>query len=216
MAGSLSEDELPQPSGASFDLSCRRWNAGTQNLTKGARVSTPENPSHEQNSAPNPAVPPAYSPPPAYTPPPAYAPPPAYTPAEPAASPAGEQAPGAYPAYGGYAQPQYPAAPPAYGAPAPYGAAPAYGYATIKTNVLAIVSMIASILGFIWFLPFIGSLAGVIMGHISLKQIARTGEKGRGMALAGVIVGWVGLAFLVLGALAFLAFLPFAANTSYR
>jgi hypothetical protein len=36
------------------------------------------------------------------------------------------------------------------------------------------------------------------MGHISLNQIKRSGEGGRGMALAGIIVGWAGLALLVI------------------
>jgi hypothetical protein len=121
--------------------------------------------------------------------------------------------PSAYPYPGQGAAPQ--AAPPAYGAPSAYGAAPAYyaGYAGPKTNVLAIISMIASIVGFVWILPFIGSLAGVIMGHISLRQIARTGEKGRGMALAGLIVGYVGLAFFVIG-IAFFLFFVFAVAAS--
>ncbi|GAA3902018.1 DUF4190 domain-containing protein [Microbacterium invictum] len=116
-------------------------------------------------------------------------------------------APGAYqpPAYPG-AAPQYPGAPqyPAYG----YG-----GYPVQKNNVLAIVSMIASILGFIWVLPFIGSLAGAIMGHISLNQLKTSGEKGRGMALAGVIVGWIGVAFAILGVLAFFAFVVATSTT---
>lgn len=55
-------------------------------------------------------------------------------------------------------------------------------------------------------LPLIGSLAGAIMGHISLNQIKRSGEKGRGMAMAGVIVGWVGLGLVILGAIAFFGF----------
>ncbi|MET0296560.1 MAG: DUF4190 domain-containing protein, partial [Microbacterium sp.] len=99
--------------------------------------------------------------------------------------------------------------------PAAYGA-PAYGYGQVKTNVLAIISMIASIVGFIWILPFVGSLAGVIMGHISLKQIARTGEKGRGMALAGVIVGWVGLALVIIFAIFIGIAIAASYNSSYR
>jgi hypothetical protein len=86
----------------------------------------------------------------------------------------------------------------------------------VKTNTLAIISMIASIVGFLWILPFIGSLAGVIMGHISLRQIATNGEKGRGMALAGVIVGYVGLALFVIGIIAFIAFFAFAASQGVR
>lgn len=129
-----------------------------------------------------------------------------------------------------HAQP--PVAPPAYIPPAyppaaqtpPYAAPGAYqppygGYAAVqKTNTLSIVSMIASIAGFIWILPFVGSLAGAIMGHISLNQIKQTGEKGRGMALAGVIVGWAGLALVVLGVIAFLAFASWAGTvgTSYN
>ena len=145
-------------------------------------------------------------------------------------SPPSYGAPASYPAQ----PPQYGAAPPAYSAPPaygeappPYGAAPVYGaapgyaapygaYAPVKTNTLAVISMIASIAGFIWILPFIGSLAGVIMGHISLRQIATNGEKGRGMALAGVIVGYVGLALFVIGIIAFIAFFTFAASQGVR
>ena len=65
-------------------------------------------------------------------------------------------------------------------------------------DLVAIVSMIAAIVGFIWVLPFVGSLAGAIMGHLSLGQIKRTGEGGRGMALTGVILGWIGVAIAVL------------------
>jgi len=31
----------------------------------------------------------------------------------------------------------------------------------------------------------------VIFGHVSLGQIRRTGEQGYGMALTGVILGWI-------------------------
>ena len=50
------------------------------------------------------------------------------------------------------------------------------------TNILAIISLVASCVGF--------ALPGVIMGHIALHQIKRTGEQGHGLALAGVIVGY--------------------------
>jgi len=106
----------------------------------------------------------------------------------------------ATPAYGQPTQdPVGYAAPPAYGAPA-YTAAPVYGgYATPrKTNTLAVVSLISSIVG-IFLLPFVGSVVGIITGHMSLSQIKRTGEGGRGLGLAGTIVGWVGLALAILG-----------------
>jgi hypothetical protein len=97
-----------------------------------------------------------------------------------------------------YAQPGY--APPAYGqpgsppAPSPYGDVP-------RTNPLAIVSLVLSLVAvFVWFL---GSLGAVICGHIALNQIKRTGESGRGLALAGVIIGYVGLGLTVLIGLAY-------------
>ena len=134
--------------------------------------------------------------------------------------------PGGYapPPQQGYGAPQPPAygAAPAYGsAPqypgqAPYGAAP-YPYAQQKTNTLAIVSLVASIVGFVWILPFIGSLVGVITGHMALNQLKTNGEKGRGLALAGTIIGWVGLAFtIIIGIVIIVAILGFAASENAR
>jgi Domain of unknown function (DUF4190) len=67
--------------------------------------------------------------------------------------------------------------------PTPYAAAPMA--AGQKTNVLAIVSLV---------LAFVVSLGAVITGHIALSQIKKTGEAGHGLALAGVILGYIGLA----------------------
>lgn len=58
--------------------------------------------------------------------------------------------------------------------------------ASNRNNSLAVAAMIASLLTF-W-------IVGVVLGHIALRQIRRTGEGGRGMALAGVIVGYFGWA----------------------
>ncbi|KXC06884.1 DUF4190 domain-containing protein [Microbacterium hominis] len=120
-------------------------------------------------------------------------------------------APPAYGATTGAPMQPAPGAPPVYGAAAPY-----YGAPAPKTNVLAIISMIAAILGFVWILPFIGSLGGAIMGHISLNQIKKTGEGGRGMALAGVIVGWIGVAIAVIGIAFFLFFVILGATAGTR
>ena len=40
---------------------------------------------------------------------------------------------------------------------------------------------------------------GAILGHVALRRIGEDGRGGRGLALTGVIVGWVGTALLVLG-----------------
>ena len=57
---------------------------------------------------------------------------------------------------------------------------------------------------------------GVVLGVIALNQVKRTGEEGRGMALAGVIVGGVVTALMVIGVIAYFAFFVWLVNeTSY-
>lgn len=93
-------------------------------------------------------------------------------------------------------------------------AAPAYVPApVVPTNVLAIVSLVTGILG-LTFAPFISSIAAIITGHISLHQIKTTHEQGRGMALAGLILGYVMLALAFIG-LAVLIFIFVVSMNSY-
>jgi hypothetical protein len=84
-------------------------------------------------------------------------------------------------------------------AAAPQAAAPAsapYSYPPVRpTNVLGIVTLVLGVLGF--------AIVPVITGHIALAQIKRTGEDGRGITLAGLILGYIGLAGYVLAALFF-------------
>lgn len=70
----------------------------------------------------------------------------------------------------------------------------AYAYAP-RTNPAAIASLVLSLAGL---LTWITAIGGVISGHIALSQIKRTGEGGRGMALAGIIIGYVLVGFFVL------------------
>ncbi|WP_431245363.1 DUF4190 domain-containing protein [Leifsonia xyli] len=86
--------------------------------------------------------------------------------------------------YGSQPSGQQPYGQPVYGQPYGYGYPPAP-----RTNVLAIVSFVAA---------FVMSLAAVVCGHIALAQIKRTGEGGRGFALAGLIIGYVGIAFALI------------------
>lgn len=82
-----------------------------------------------------------------------------------------------------------PLAPPSGG----YPAAPGYSSPPAgKTSTLAIVALISAIVGFV-LIPVIPSVVAVITGHIALGQVKKTGEQGRGLALAGTIVGWVGV-----------------------
>ncbi|WP_241010874.1 DUF4190 domain-containing protein [Mycobacterium camsae] len=102
--------------------------------------------------------------------------------------------PGDYPppVPGGYGyQPAAP--PPGYGYPPP---APGYGYpAPASTNPMAIASLVASLLGWIC---GVGPILGVVFGIIALNQIKQNGQAGRGLALAGIIIGGIGIAFMVM------------------
>jgi hypothetical protein len=51
------------------------------------------------------------------------------------------------------------------------------------------------------------SLAGAVVGHSTLRRIKKTGQPGRGIALAGVILGWVFIVPLVFAAMFPLSFL---------
>ena len=86
---------------------------------------------------------------------------------------------------------------------APYSSAGYQPYAQRpKTNTLAILSIVFAFAGIIiWPIVILTSPAGAIMGHIALGKIKQTGEGGRGLALAGIIGGWVltGLWILIVG-----------------
>jgi hypothetical protein len=79
------------------------------------------------------------------------------------------------------------------GAPA---APPPLAPPAARTNSLAITSLICGIAQFM-FGP-LATITAVVCGHIARSQIRRTGEQGAGMALAGLILGWVGIGLTVL------------------
>jgi Domain of unknown function (DUF4190) len=103
--------------------------------------------------------------------------------------------------------------PPPYGGPVGYGGPPAYfggaydpyqAYPAgpgqpnpYQTNGLAIASLVTSIVGVFLGIPlaifcFLGLLipvAGAVLGAVSLNQIKRTHQQGRGLAIAGIAVG---------------------------
>jgi hypothetical protein len=69
-----------------------------------------------------------------------------------------------------------------------------------RTNVLAIVSLVTSILGL--------AIVPIILGHISLSQIRRTGEQGRVMAIIGLVIGYLSvLGYLIAIVVAVVVFL---------
>jgi hypothetical protein len=110
------------------------------------------------------------------TPPPGYGVPPAY----------GAPRPG----YG--VPPGHGPPPPGYGQPAgyPYPYGPPYQQKP-GTNTLAIV-------GFILSLPIVCPLIGTVLCVIALNQIKRTGEGGKGLAIAGIAIS-IGLIVVFAG-----------------
>ncbi|MGI3200060.1 DUF4190 domain-containing protein [Streptomyces sp. GLT-R25] len=98
---------------------------------------------------------------------------------------------GPYGAYPGGPQGQGPGP-----GPGPYGYQPwGQGYSPYSTpapvNGLAIAALV---LGILCFLP----LVGLILGFFALAQIKRKGERGKGMAIAGMILSGIGAAILAL------------------
>jgi hypothetical protein len=74
-----------------------------------------------------------------------------------------------------------------------------------KTNSFAIASLVCGIL--VWFLgwiPLIGFLviiAAVVLGIVALKQISKKKQPGKGMAIAGIVLGVLGLFFVMLASI---------------
>lgn len=88
--------------------------------------------------------------------------------------------------YAGY--PGYPPHP-LYAPPYPPVPAP-------KTNGFAIASLV---LGIVW-IYWVGSILALIFGYIAKSQIdgSHGAQSGRGMAIAGIVLGWVGVGVLLL------------------
>lgn len=60
-------------------------------------------------------------------------------------------------------------------------------------NACAIAS---PIVGIVW-LWGLGAIAAVVLGHIALRQIAGSNEQGKGLAIAGLVIGYIGVAVLI-------------------
>ncbi|MEV7615485.1 DUF4190 domain-containing protein [Streptomyces sp. NPDC089799] len=83
----------------------------------------------------------------------------------------------------------YPQAGP-YGQPAPYGVPGPQGYfpQPQKTNVLAVIAFVMSIVCAIPLVP-------IVLGLIALSQIRKGGEKGKGLAIAALVIHGLTIAF---------------------
>lgn len=107
--------------------------------------------------------------------------------------------------------PQYPPPPPGdsnpYGAPPypPYGQSPyqqPYGRPA-GTNGKAVAALVLGIVGTV-LCPLVGIAAILVAGN-ARREMAQTGQAGQGFAIAGLVLGWIDVAFIVLFLLLFVA-----------
>jgi Domain of unknown function (DUF4190) len=89
----------------------------------------------------------------------------------------------------GYPQPGYQSGVPAWPAGAPYPAQ--------KTNSLAVAALVCGIVQFLGFW-LLGTIPAIVFGHMARNQIRQRNEQGAGLALAGLILGYVGVALSVI------------------
>lgn len=70
-----------------------------------------------------------------------------------------------------------------------------------RSSGTAVASLIFGILGLIQILPVIGSVVALILGYASRREIDNSGGmiEGRGLAQAGIVLGWIGVGFLAFG-----------------
>ena len=87
------------------------------------------------------------------------------------------------------AQPPYQQYSPPQQQPYPYP----YPYPPARTtNGMAVASMV---LGIVW-VYWIGSILALIFGYVALNEIRRSKQAGEGMAIAGIVLGWIGVGIL--------------------
>ncbi|VXB35269.1 conserved hypothetical protein [Luteimonas sp. 9C] len=76
-----------------------------------------------------------------------------------------------------------------------------------QSSAMAIVSLVAGLLG--WsLLPVIGSVVAIITGHLARAEIRRRPDmlEGDGLAVAGLVLGYLMVAMAILGLLVAILF----------
>ena len=85
-------------------------------------------------------------------------------------------------------------------------------YGVLPSSTMAIVSLIAGILGFMM-LPVLGSIVAIWAGYAARKEtraIPPTAS-GDGMATAGIVMGWIQIGLVVVGLCCFILYFGFFA-----
>jgi hypothetical protein len=69
-----------------------------------------------------------------------------------------------------------------------YYGQPRYAAPAQPTNGLAVAALVLGIVWAFW----IGSVLAIVFGHVALGQIRQRNQSGKGMAVAGLVLGYVG------------------------
>jgi len=67
-----------------------------------------------------------------------------------------------------------------------------------RTNTMAITALVLGLAQFIGWIIFLlpgllAAILAIVLGFVSMNQMRRSGEAGRGMAITGVILGFLGI-----------------------
>lgn len=85
-----------------------------------------------------------------------------------------------------------------YGQQSPYGAQPYGGYPRPgDTNGYAIASLVCSLVGVL--VVIVGPGLGILFGILGLRQLNSSGQSGRGLAIAGIVIGSIVLLLDLIG-----------------
>ena len=125
-----------------------------------------------------------------------------------------------------YGAPQY-GAQPAYGAPQ-YGAQPAYGapqygqpypyaqpgFGSTEKNDLGIWALVLGIASFVLSCMFVTGIPAIILGRKAQRAADEGRANNRGMATAGLVLGWIAVGLSLAGVLLFVVLLAVGAFSS--
>ncbi|MFC2015309.1 DUF4190 domain-containing protein [Chloroflexota bacterium] len=97
-----------------------------------------------------------------------------------------------------------PAVPPAPAPPLPPPRVQAPVAPSVSTSGLAIASLVLGICG-LTILPLIASILAIILGYMARRDIRQRPDEvtGEGMAMAGIVMGWIAVGLAVAGLLLF-------------
>ena len=84
----------------------------------------------------------------------------------------------------------------------PYGAYSSG--ASSQDNGMGTAAMVLGLLGLVCVLPLVGSILGIVFGIIGLRRVDQGLANNRGMAQAGLVMGWIGVALFLLAFVVFL------------